>query len=514
MFNSATPLDNLSLVTACLVLVSTIFFCGPLLLSSVYRLRHIPSPSCSNWLLGHLLDSQAVLWSADYSFPQQYLAWLAQCGDVFRIREGLVTSVVVADPTACQHILTSSKYPRITQIRGAVEDTVLGTGLLTSNGAHHDSFRKLLNPLFTATRVQTMISIAEHKAQHFCDTFLAHACDTQAPVDYLAAQSRLSLDVLGLGAIGFNLKDHGDTAKALEDYVIAPNALQIAGMMLLPAWVKRRVPGLAVRQCAQDQLKATFTTLIEHSKRQATAHESPVNLLNLVASNSTEEEARVHLMTFLIGGQENTSTTMAWIWAMLVQHPDAVAHIREEYHAAIAQYGSLSAHNGEGASQLKYTMAVINETMRLYSVALFERVSQEDDFIPMMDGSKLFLPKGTSTKVHFPTLHRNPKYWILPDMFVPARFLEGSAAWQADLRLRKGKSHRLFFMPFGLGSMQCIAYRFVLTEMRVTLATMASQFDVELTENADLRYKFNGFKMAPVKFEIRLHRAVQKHPKE
>ncbi|KAF0697555.1 Aste57867_11766 [Aphanomyces stellatus] len=100
------------------------------------------------------------------------------------------------------------------------------------------------------------------------------------------------------------------------------------------------------------------------------------------------------------------------------------------------------------------------------------------------------------------------------DMFVPARFLEGSAAWQAVLILRKGKSHRLFFMPFGLGSMQCIAYRFVLTEMRVTLATMASQFDVELTENADLRYKFNGFKMAPVKFEIRLHRAVQKHPKE
>ncbi|CAK4289403.1 unnamed protein product [Aphanomyces euteiches] len=58
--------------------------------------------------------------------------------------------------------------------------------------------------------------------------------------------------------------------------------------------------------------------------------------------------------------------------------------------------------------------------------------------------------------ISFGALHRNPKYWSDPDEFIPERFLEGTAPYEADKALRHGQGNTFAYMPFSTGSKNCI----------------------------------------------------------
>ncbi|KAF0736251.1 hypothetical protein Ae201684P_007139 [Aphanomyces euteiches] len=85
--------------------------------------------------------------------------------------------------------------------------------------------------------------------------------------------------------------------------------------------------------------------------------------------------------------------------------------------------------------------------------------------------------------------------------------MEGTPEWDADLKLRDGKSHAFYYLPFSIGSGNCIGQRFAIAEIQVIVAMIVGEFDVKLTPNANLRHKNNGTTMALANLEVTIERA-------
>ena len=86
----------------------------------------------------------------------------------------------------------------------------------------------------------------------------------------------------------------------------------------------------------------------------------------------SDGELRDEMMTLLVAGHETTAITLAWAIGLCVGHPEVMAEMRLEYDQVFGR----ARDGGEGAGfdpariqELKYTDAVVRETLRLYPVA-------------------------------------------------------------------------------------------------------------------------------------------------
>ncbi|CAK4637962.1 unnamed protein product [Aphanomyces euteiches] len=378
---------------------------------------------------------------------------------------------------------------------------VLGHGLLDSDGAEHDRYRKMLNPLFTPSQIKSFVSIYVSQTRYACDSILSQAASTGQVVNLAHVFSDVTLRIIGLAAFGFNFEADPEAHWAYENAQIVLAPWVLIGTRILPGFLSMPIPSLLRRRQAQAILRQVVNKVIEHKLAGGNA-EGPQDLLDLILPQSTSQEAIVHTMTFLGAGHETSTSALSWIFAALITHPAAAAKVRQEYNQVRTKFTSLK--HWEAVNALKYTLAVIQESMRLNAVVakVARRTCAHDDFVPMQEGPSIFVPAGTAIEINIAALNRHPKYWTSPDEFMPERFLEGTAAWNADLALRDGKSHAFYYIPFSAGSKNCIGQRFGLVEMQVIVATMIGQFDFRLTNQADLRAKYNGVTTFPAHLEV------------
>jgi cytochrome P450 len=162
---------------------------------------------------------------------------------------------------------------------------------------------------------------------------------------------------------------------------------------------------------------------------------------------------RDEIVTFIIAGHETVASALSWSIALLAAHPEKQARVAQEARAASGQtLDSKLAH-------MPYTLAVFNETLRLYPPAwLITRKAQENDRI---DGHEI--PAGALVITSPALLHRHPDVWINPDAFSPERFLDSYP--------------RESFIPFGAGLRQCIGKDFSYVEGVIMLAGLCERLE-------------------------------------
>ncbi|KAF0702634.1 Aste57867_7769 [Aphanomyces stellatus] len=486
------------IATLCLLLTS-------LLLRSwrvANRLGHIPGPNPLHSIIGHGLDAfaSATTWNTTGTFPEPYLTYLKQYGDVFRLREFLTHLVFLNDPKAIQHVLVTNttNFPRDGIIQSFLNDVMLGVSLLGANGAMHTKYRKLLDPLFASTQINSFLPLFDAQVQHSIDVLCANqSCGT--PVDMGQVFQDMTLNVIGLAAFGFKFDQYPQAHAVYKAYQTPPSGLALVGMLFVPPFRDFPLPELVRRRQIQAKMKRVITDVIDAKLVQTS---EPRDLLDLLLQHSTTAEAVAHTMTFLTAGHETTSSILASTFALLNDKPTVCQRIRDEYNYVMATYGSLAKWDAVG--ELKYTLAVIQETMRLHPTifSIVSRTSLHDDHVPLLDGTVVFIPGGTRISINMAIMHRHPKYWTDPDAFVPDRFVEGSVAWKADLNLRGSKPHAFFYLPFSAGATTCIGHRFALAEMRVILAKLLGNFEFQLTKAANVKPAFNGVTLSPSKLEM------------
>ncbi|KAF0733517.1 hypothetical protein Ae201684_009753 [Aphanomyces euteiches] len=487
---------------------------GTLILQYIWKsnqLNHIKGPPASSFLLGHALDIWGGIakWKTHGLYPEPFLTWVKQYGGAVRFRLFSKHGVIFTDPVAIQHILVSNgaNYQRQHIRRAYFADLLLGDGLLSAEGKQHDVFRKYLNPLFTASKIKSVVEIFNAQTQKYCQTILDPASDKQSPVNLSQMFTKLTLSVVGLAVLGIDFDSAPEVFEAYEQCMVEMSPLYLLGFFTVPGFASFPLPTLVKRRNAQATLKTIMTQVI-HNKLASLETEQPKGLLDRILPFATMEDAISHTLTFVLAGHDTSSNTLGFVVGMLAANPPAISRIRAEYTKAIEKFGSLS--SWDAVAELTYTQAVIHEALRLNAVAyaIIQRTANSNDAVPMSDGTTLFIPKGTAIQVNMAAMGRNPKYWTSPERFLPDRFIEGTAEWKADLALRGGKSHAFSFIPFSAGSKNCIGQRFAMAEIQLIVATLMSKYDFTPTANMSTRHEFGGITVKPLNIEMTVRRTT------
>lgn len=172
----------------------------------------------------------------------------------------------------------------------------------------------------------------------------------------------------------------------------------------------------------------------------------------------------------MAGGSETSSSALSAITYYLLMKPSTMTKITSEIRST---FNSESEINMGGIQKLKYTLAVIYEGMRMFPPvpgSLRRIVSPGGRTI-----AGQLVPAGTLVAVDEFSAGRYSGNFARSLEFCPERYLDN-----IDSEFINDKKKA--FRPFSAGPRDCIGKSFALAEMRIILARILFNFDLELVE--------------------------------
>lgn len=188
-----------------------------------------------------------------------------------------------------------------------------------------------------------------------------------------------------------------------------------------------------------------------------------------------KEEIRDHILTFM-SGYETWSIGLANTMLLLAMHPEVQEKLYEEISTFITSDEDLK--SSEHINKLEYLNMVQKEAFRLLpSVPMVLRETLEDFEIE----PGLVIPKDVNLIMNFYALHRRKDIWGEDsDKFDPERFT------QENSRNR----HPFAFLPFSSGSRICIAYKYSMISLKITMIKLIQNYKFSTPMKLeDLRFK-------------------------
>ncbi|KAL7894093.1 cytochrome P450 [Trichoderma sp. SZMC 28014] len=172
----------------------------------------------------------------------------------------------------------------------------------------------------------------------------------------------------------------------------------------------------------------------------------------------------------ILAGSETTATALCSATYYLGSNPGPFKKLCDEVRSAFKTEEEI---NIVSVGQLEYLAAVLNEAMRIHPSApgtLPRTINENGDTI-----AGYFVPPGTHVDIWFWTAFHFPAYWTQPEEFIPER-------WLGDSRFENDE--KKIFTPFSVGSRGCIAKNLAFTEMRLIMARMVWNYDIEITQES------------------------------
>lgn len=475
--------------------------------------RDPPTPSdvgvACHWLYGHALALQPNPNVPRVSHDIIFLEWMNRLNSkVVSFQLPFIGRfIVVGDAEIARYVLsTSNKFPKSPTYK-QILPLIGRKSMVAAEGSEWASQRKLYNPGFSPDFLRGVVDTIMHKCNRFinkCDEDLAAG----VPTDMLERAIDLTVDVIVAVAFGedWNVYDASDDNEGLQTRNTMRDLTELLGITQrnplkryfdpLHTWktwrlsqmlernmqklVKRRLAKFQLAEGKEDlkQQKDILSLTLSSVLRSKKTSQQAGGAISITSDDM--ENMTSQLKTFYFAGHDTTATTIAWAYWLLLQHPDSLAHAREEVVSALGEDWAQAAIGGEELSsttfeklqQCEYLDAVARECLRLYPPAASTRYAIDPN--ATADGWRL----GKSiVHLNFYAIQRDPDLWEKPDEFVPERFLG------EDGRKRVSSSG---FLPFSKGSRDCIGKYFALLEAKIALAALICRYDGNVVDEKEV----------------------------
>ncbi len=414
-------------------------------------MRHPPGPP-PRFLIGNL-----PLFNAD---PLAiYTRWAREFGDIFYYRAAWMDVYFLNHPSLIESVLVS-------QSQNFAKDKViqnsrwfLGEGLLTNEGSGWLRQRRLCQPAFHRERMSTY----GHTMSRYTEEMLATWQDAQVR-DIHQEMMQLTMRIVAKVLFGVEVKEDTERVAAALNTLMRHTS---GGRMILPPIMRHvPVPAMIRVKRAVRELDGIVNRIIR--QRRASGQDTGDLLSMLIAardedgSGMTDRQLRDEVLTFLLAGHETTAVSLSWTWYLLGQDPK----VEQKLHEELSQVLGGRTPQLEDLPRLPYTDKVVKESMRLFPPAwsLARTVAKEIE----LAGYKL--PVGSNVVMSPWILHRDPRFFELPEQFNPDR-------WTADSAQHLPK---FAYFPFGGGPRLCIGASFAVMEANLLLAAIAQRFQLRL----------------------------------
>jgi cytochrome P450 len=393
--------------------------------------------------------------------PTGFLTEQAKLGDVSFFRMGSQPGYFLNHPDLVRDlfVVNAHKFMKGRALQRA--KTLLGEGLLTSEGAFHLRQRRMIQPAFHKTRIaeyaQSMVGFAEKMATSWKDGDVR---------DIDQEMMHLTLQIVGKTLFSANVEDYSDSVGAAMTTVS-----KLFDFLLLPysEWLQKLpLPQTRRFNRARAPLNSVIFGIIDERRRSG---ENTGDLLSMLlqardeedGGTMTDEQVRDEALTLFLAGHETTSNALTFAWYLLSQNPDKAAKMHDEIERVLKRRLPTI----EDVPNLKYTEAVLAEAMRLFppAWAIGRLALEEHQF------GEYTVPKGALVLMSPYVAGRDPRFWQNPETFEPER-------WQSQSVKEAGQKN--IYFPFGGGVRRCIGESFAWTEGVLLLATIARRWKLEL----------------------------------
>jgi len=375
-------------------------------------------------------------------------------------------------PDLVKHILLTNHKnyePKSPQMVRALEH-LLGDGLFISSGAVWAQRRPLVSPMvhqknldeFTGTMVEVAASVTDELL----------AMPEGEIRDMVDVSARMTAKIICKTIFGRNLSDEHAGA-IIDGFALYQKHIDVVN---LPYFLgaDKGFPVLKFRSLrrATRAVRGSIEKVVEEAQLELNSGDDSSVISMLLEARTddgvklTKREIVNEAATLFMAGYETTAATLSWAHYLLSCDPVSEKRLFDELDAQLdGRTPSL-----EDVPKLKFTRAVIEETLRLYPpVPFLLRQSIDSDEI---EGQKI-KPKslvGVSPWL----LHRNSEIWEDPDAFVPDRFLQGPI-------------DPFSYLPFARGARICAGAAFGLTEAILCLAVMGQKLSCKMATDKQVR---------------------------
>lgn len=379
-------------------------------------------------------------------------------GRIGRLKLGPFQPYLITHPDHVRHVLRDNvaNYPR-TGMMWEPFSRLVGTGI-AGEGQGWAVSRKIMQPIFAGRHIASITDdMGRIIAREVEDL---DRRNTGGPVDITRELTRVVHAVIVKTFFGDRLSL--ENMDVIGDAVTTATQTFVSRMLMpgVPQWFP--MPGDRKFMRSSRTLSELVRPAIAEARLGGDEQQDIVSLLVRARDEQgrglTDEQIRDDLMGMFVAGSESTSIALSWVWVVLDAHPEIAGRVLEEIDRVVG--GETPGHRH--MSELRYTRRVLDEVLRLHSVAwVVPRQVAKDDVI---DGVPV---PGGSTVIISPWLtHRLPELWPDPGVFDPDRFLP------ENVRSR----HRFAYLPFGAGPHMCLGSNFFMVEALLIVTAMLQRF--------------------------------------
>ncbi|XVF11661.1 hypothetical protein REPUB_Repub08aG0046300 [Reevesia pubescens] len=179
----------------------------------------------------------------------------------------------------------------------------------------------------------------------------------------------------------------------------------------------------------------------------------------------TQDKIKAILLDMFLGGTDTTSTTIEWLMAELLKHPNVMKKVQQEVRNVVGKKSKLDM---DDINKLEYFKCVLKETLRLHPAAPL-LVPRETSASVKLGGYDI--PSNITVLTNAWAIHRDPNWWEKPEEFIPERFENSPLDF---------KGQDFHYIPFGIGRRGCPGMPFAVATIEYLVANLLYWFDWKL----------------------------------
>ncbi|CAG8109311.1 unnamed protein product [Penicillium salamii] len=347
--------------------------------------------------------------------------------------------------------------------------------IILSNDADHSRFRRLLSHAFSDSSLRGQESIISSYVDLLIKRLHENVNTGNNVLNMVAWYNFTTFDIIGDLAFGESF-DCLKSSSYHQWISILFSSLKTG----LYTNVARRLPwsnyllALIIPKSVVSQRNTHLELTTQKVKnRMEKSNERPDFLGNILKHNNTEkgftlQELVANSSTLIIAGSETTATLLSGVTYLLLKNPHALSKLQEEIRSAFTKEEEITL---DSCNKLEYCLAVLTETLRMYppvAVGLPRIVDPQGD---MIAGN--WIPGGTIVSVSHLSASYSAENFTDPEQFIPERHM-------GDPRFANDSKNAM--QPFSFGPRNCIGRNLAYVEMRIIMARMIFNFDMQLDQ--------------------------------
>ncbi len=437
---------------------------------------------------------QLMRWILD---PLGYMEECFKCyGDVFTLKlTNFNPFVLICHPQGIQEIFAiDTKKFDSGKTNGIARPLVGDNSLILLDGDRHKQQRKLLTPPFHGERMfsygETICEISKNTIKKL---------EINQSFEVRNTMQSITLEVIIQAVFGLKEGERYEQIKPLLAALLNMTDSPISSSLLFFNFLQTDLGSWSPWGKFIRRRKKIYQLLQDEINERRENNNFGEDILSLMMSATdengqgmTDAELCDELMTLLAAGHETTATSLTWAFYWIHYLPEVKEKVLQELDNLGENYTPMD------LFRLPYLTAVCQESLRMYPVVpiSFPRISKEPVEIMghQFDENTMLMP--CTYLIH----HREDLY-TNSYQFKPERFIE---------KQYPGNE----FMPFGGGNRRCIGYALAMFEMKLVLATILSEYQLDLVTRKAIKPARRGLTIAPGKAVNMLLKGKRMKPKK